>query len=61
MAKLPIGEYVIYAICEENFVDDYYIASATSNRITVKIVQEHDFFEYFIAIMEAIKNIEVPA
>ncbi|AMD18140.1 hypothetical protein TL18_09005 [Methanobrevibacter sp. YE315] len=61
MAKLPAGEYVIYAICEENFADDYYIASAASNRITVKIVQEHDFFEYFIAIMDAIKNIEVPA
>ena len=61
MAKLPVGEYVIYAVCEENIADGHYIAPATSNRITVKIVQEQDFFDYLMAIVEAIENIEAPA
>lgn len=61
MAKLPVGEYVIYAVCEENIADGHYIAPATSNRITVKIIQEQDFFDYMMAIVEAIENIEVPA
>lgn len=60
-ATLPIGEYVISAICEENVVDDFYYAGAESNKISVKVLQEVDFFDIFNGIVDAIQNIEVPA
>ena len=59
-ADFPNGEYVIYAVCQENVGDGYYYAQAISNKITVKIVHELDIFEILSGFINVLNDLEVP-